>query len=137
MRLPLSGRAFLTVNPYDKESLLPIARELLEMEFRLCATEGTLAALQAAGIPAERVYKVNEGKPDAVDQMEAGQIQLVINTPLGSKSHYDEAGMRSAALRLGIPCLTTLSAAAAAVEGIRARREGVTGVASLQEYHQS
>ncbi|MFN2386593.1 MAG: carbamoyl-phosphate synthase large subunit [Thermoanaerobaculia bacterium] len=137
MPLPLSGRAFLTVNPYDKENLLPIARELLELEFRLCATEGTLAALEAAGIPAERVYKVNEGKPDAVDQMEAGGIQLVINTPLGSKSHYDEAGMRSAALRLGIPCLTTLSAAAAAVEGIRARREGGTGVASLQEYHRS
>jgi carbamoyl-phosphate synthase large subunit len=135
MRLPLSGRAFLTVNPYDKENLLPIARELLELEFQLGATEGTLAALQAAGIPAQRVYKVGEGKPDAVDQMEAGQIQLIINTPLGSKSHYDEAEMRAAALRLGIPCLTTLSAAAAAVEGIRARREDVTGVASLQEYH--
>jgi carbamoyl-phosphate synthase large subunit len=135
--LPLSGRAFLTVNPYDKENLVPIARELLELEFRLCATDGTLQALEAAGIPAERVYKVHEGKPDAVDQMEAGQIQLIINTPLGSKSHYDEAGMRSAALRLGIPCLTTLSAAAAAVEGIRARRENVTGVASLQEYHRA
>ena len=137
MRLPLSGRAFLTVNPYDKENLLPIARELVQLDFRLCATEGTLAALEAAGIPAERVYKVNEGKPDAVDQMEEGNIQLVINTPLGSKSHYDEAGMRGAALRLGIPCLTTLSAAAAAVEGIRARRENVTGVASLQEYHRA
>ncbi len=135
IHLPLSGRAFLTVNPYDKENLIPIARELARLKFRLCATEGTLAVLEQVGLSAERVLKVNEGKPDAVDEMEAGKIQLVINTPLGSKSHEDEAEMRGAALRLGIPCLTTLSAAAAAVEGIRARQEKVTEVAPLQEYH--
>jgi carbamoyl-phosphate synthase large subunit len=67
--------------------------------------------------------------------MEGGRIQLVINTPLGGQSHYDEAAIRATALRLGIPCLTTLSASAAAVEGIRARQEGTTGVAALQEYH--
>ena len=81
------------------------------------------------------MLKVNEGHPNAVEWMEAGRIQLVINTPLGGQSHYDEAAMRASALRLGIPCLTTLSASAAAVEGIRARQEGTTGVASLQEYH--
>ena len=67
--------------------------------------------------------------------MEAGEIQLVINTPLGGAAHRDEASIRAAALRLGIPCLTTLSASAAAVEGIRARQEGATGIAALQEYH--
>jgi carbamoyl-phosphate synthase large subunit len=115
--------------------VVPIARELLDLGFRLCATTGTRCALEEAGVEAERVLKVNEGTPNAVDRMEAGEIQLVINTPLGAESRYDEAAIRSAALRLRIPCLTTLSAAAAAVEGIRARQEEATGVASLQEYH--
>ena len=83
------------------------------------------------------LIKVNEGSPNAVERMEAGEIQLVINTPLGSESHYDEAAIRAAALRLQIPCLTTLSAAAAAVEGIRAWREEATGVSALQEYHRT
>ena len=135
MRLPVSGRAFLTVNPYDKANLIPIARELADLSFKLCATEGTQAALASAGIAAERVFKVNEGEPNAVDLMEAEDIQLIVNTPLGSQSHFDEAAMRAAALRLGIPCLTTLSAAAAAVEGIRALQEEATSVSSLQEYH--
>jgi carbamoyl-phosphate synthase large subunit len=133
--LPVEGRAFLTVNPYDKKSMIPIARELVDLKFELCATEGTRAALAEAGLSAEKVFKVHEGHPNAVEWMEAGRIQLVINTPLGGKSHYDEAAIRAAALRLGIPCLTTLSASAAAVEGIRARQEGTTGVTSLQEYH--
>jgi carbamoyl-phosphate synthase large subunit len=135
--LPLEGMAFLTVNPYDKATLIPIARELADLGFRLCATEGTRAALGRSGLEAGRVFKVNEGSPNAVDRMEAGEIQIVINTPLGGESHYDEAAIRAAALRLQIPCLTTLSAAAAAVEGIRARREEATGVAPLQEYHRA
>jgi carbamoyl-phosphate synthase large subunit len=135
--LPLEGMAFLTVNPYDKATLIPIARELADLGFRLCATEGTREALGRSGLEAGRVFKVNEGSPNAVDRMEAGEIQIVINTPLGGESHYDEAAIRAAALRLQIPCLTTLSAAAAAVEGIRARREEATGVAPLQEYHRA
>ncbi len=134
-RLPLSGRAFLTVNPYDKAAVIPIGRELKDLGFALCATEGTSQALREAGVDAERVYRVNEGSPNAVDRMEAGEIQLVVNTPLGRGSRFDEAAIRAAALRLSIPCLTTLSAATAAVEGIRARQEEATSVASLQEYH--
>jgi len=133
--LPKTGRAFLTVNSYDKPAAVPIARELADLGFVLCATEGTRAALEAAGLSAERVFKVNEGHPNAVDRMEAGDIQLVINTPLGRESHFDEPAIRAAALRLGIPCLTTLSASAAAVEGIRALQEEAGGVAALQEYH--
>jgi carbamoyl-phosphate synthase large subunit len=135
IRLPVEGRAFLTVNPYDKKNLIPIARELVDLKFALCATEGTQAALAEAGLAAEKVFKVNEGHPNAVEWMESGRIQLVINTPLGGKSHYDEAAIRAAALRLQIPCLTTLSASAAAVEAIRARQEERTGIAALQEYH--
>jgi carbamoyl-phosphate synthase large subunit len=136
-RLPISGTAFLTVNNYDKAALLPIARSLHGLGFELIATEGTCAALRKAGLPARRIFKVNEGSPNAVDLMEASKIDLVINTPLGKESHYDEAAMRAAALRLGVPCLTTLSAAAAAVEGIRAGQEGQLAVASLQEYHRT
>jgi carbamoyl-phosphate synthase large subunit len=136
-RLPLSGRAFLTVNPYDKAAVIPIGRELSDLGFALCATEGTREALKEAGVDAERVYKVNEGSPNAVDRMEAGDIQLVVNTPLGGESRFDDAAIRAAALRLSIPCLTTLSAATAAVEGIRARQEEATAVASLQEYHRA
>jgi carbamoyl-phosphate synthase large subunit len=134
-RLPRGGRAFLTVNPYDKAATIPIARELRDLGFSLCATEGTKAALEAAGLAADPVYKVNEGHPNAVDRMEAGEIQLVINTPLGRESHFDEIAIRAAALRLSIPCLTTLSASAAAVEAIRALQEGAATVAALQEYH--
>jgi carbamoyl-phosphate synthase large subunit len=133
--LPRGGRAFLTVNPYDKAGAIPIARELRELGFTLCATEGTRAALEEAGLAAELVFKVDEGHPDAVDRMEAGEIQLVINTPLGREAHFHEAAIRRAALRLSIPCLTTLSASAAAVEAIRALQEGAATVAALQEYH--
>jgi carbamoyl-phosphate synthase large subunit len=136
-RLPLQGRVFLTVNPYDKPAVIPIGRELADLGFALCATEGTRDALKEAGVEAERVFKVNEGSPNAVDRMEAGEIQLVVNTPLGGESRFDEAAIRAAALRLSIPCLTTLSAATAAVEGIRARQEEATGVAPLQEYHRA
>ncbi len=136
-RLPLAGRAFLTVNPYDKAAVIPIGRELRDLGFVLCATEGTREALREAGVDAEHVFKVNEGSPNAVDRMEAGDIQLVVNTPLGSESRFDEAAIRAAALRLSIPCLTTLSAATAAVEGIRAWQEEATGVAPLQEYHRA
>ncbi|HEV2064049.1 MAG TPA: carbamoyl-phosphate synthase large subunit [Thermoanaerobaculia bacterium] len=134
-RLPTSGRAFLTVNPFDKVSIVSVARELKDLGFQLCATKGTRRALAEAGLESELVLKVNEGTPNAVDQMEAGEIHLIVNTPLGGQSHYDEAAIRAAALRLGIPCLTTLSASAAAVEGIRARQEGTTGVTALQDYH--
>ena len=84
-RLPLSGRAFLTVNPYDKAALIPIGRELADLGFALCATAGTSEALREAGVQTERVFKVNEGSPNAVDRMEAGEIQMVVNTPLGQR----------------------------------------------------
>jgi carbamoyl-phosphate synthase large subunit len=133
--LPVGGTIFLTVNPFDKNAIEPIARELSALGFRLYATEGTAAHLSGAGLAATSIFKVNEGRPNAVDRMDAGEIQMVINTPLGKLSHYDEAAIRAAALRLNIPCLTTLSAAAAAVEAIRALQERATEVAALQEFH--
>ncbi|NWF79937.1 MAG: carbamoyl-phosphate synthase large subunit [Chloroflexi bacterium] len=131
--LPLSGNAFLSVNDRDKANLLPIARDLAALGFTLLATSGTATFLQAAGLQVTPIYKVNEGRPNAVDYIKNGQIALIVNTPLGKASFFDEAAIRRAAIVYGVPTLTTLSGAAAAVAAIGALREGVWTVESLQE----
>ena len=133
IRLPESGTVFCSVHDGDKEALLPIARELATLGFRLYATGGTAAFLAAAGLEATTVLKVNEGRPNVVDRMINGEIQLVVNTPLGRDSFFDEVAIRRNALERDVPCLTTLTAAAAALEAIRARRGGPIAVAPLQE----
>ncbi len=133
--LPTSGTAFLSVNDNDKPNLLPVARQLSEAGFRLMATGGTAAFLARAGLEVERVLKVSEGRPNGVDHIKNGEIALIINTPLGKASFTDEGALRRAAVAYNVPCMTTLSAAAAAVEGIMALRQGDPGVRSLQEYH--
>jgi carbamoyl-phosphate synthase large subunit len=133
IRLPESGAVFCSVHDGDKEGLLPIARELASLGFRLSATSGTAAFLCAAGLEAMPVLKVNEGRPNVVDRMINGEIQLVVNTPLGRDSFYDEVAIRRSALERDIPCLTTLTAAAAALEAIRARAGGAISVSPLQE----
>ncbi|NOY25466.1 MAG: carbamoyl-phosphate synthase large subunit [Oligoflexia bacterium] len=133
MRLPDAGGAFLSVRDADKPFLPDIAGPLYAMGFKLLATGGTCAALRAAGIPAKLVYKVREGRPDIVDHVRNGDIQLMINTPLGKKSIYDEAAMRLAGLRFGVPCITTLRAARATVAAIRSLRARELRVIKLQE----
>jgi carbamoyl-phosphate synthase large subunit len=133
--LPLEGAVFLSVNDNDKSTLLPIARRLAGLGFRLLGTSGTAAYLSANGLPTEMVFKVNEGRPNAVDHIVNGDIDLVINTPLGKASFFDEAALRRAVVAHGIPYATTLSAASAVVDAIQTmRREQVT-VRSLQEWH--
>src|SRR6202023_934055 len=102
---------------------------------RLLATRGTYSALEAAGVQAESVFKVNEGRPNIVDLVKTGKIDLIINTPLGRESFYDEKSIRRAAIRYNIPCITTLAAAHAAARGIRALVEQKTEVAALQDLH--
>jgi carbamoyl-phosphate synthase large subunit len=133
IRLPGEGSVFLSVHDGDKEAMVPIARELFALGFCLLATRGTAVALRAGGLPAEMVLKVNEGRPNVVDRMINGDVHLIVNTPLGRESMYDELAIRRCALERDIPCLTTLSAAAAAVEAIRARSGGAPGVSPLQE----
>jgi len=133
--LPVSGTVFLSVNDFDKATAVAIASDLKALGFSFVATRGTAAALEAAGIEAEIVYKVNEGRPNVVDLMLNGGIQLIINTPLGKSSQWDETAIRKTALPLRIPLITTLSGAAAAVDGIRALQGGQLGVMSLQELH--
>src|SRR5882672_6067891 len=134
-RLPRKGTVFLSVNERDKRHLASLGKELAALGFRLLATRGTAAALEAAGIEAEAVFKVNEGRPNIVDLVKTGKIDLVINTPLGRESFYDEKSIRRAAIRYNIPCITTLAAAHAAARGIHALLEQGTEVAALQDLH--
>jgi len=134
-RLPRKGSIFLSVSDHDKRHCGPLAKELHALGFRLIATRGTAAALEAAGVPAEPVYKVNEGRPNIVDLVKTGKVDMVINTPLGRESFYDEKSIRRAAIRYNVPCITTLSAANAAARGIRALVEQSLEVAPLQSLH--
>jgi carbamoyl-phosphate synthase large subunit len=133
--LPSEGTAFLSVNDRDKPGLVPIARRLASLGFRLMATRGTASELRAAGLEVERVFKVNEGRPNAADHMLSGKIALVINTPLGRESFYDEGALRRTALQLGILSVTTLTGANATVAGLEALRRGFDRVRSLQAMH--
>jgi carbamoyl-phosphate synthase large subunit len=133
--LPLSGSVFITVNDHDKNSVVPIARRFHGLGFRVCATEGTARYLRARGVPAERVLKVHEGRPNAIDLLLSGQIQLLVNTPLGKLTQQDDYAIRRAALQRHVPYTTTLSAASAACDAIIALRSRVGEVRSLQEWH--
>ena len=134
-QLPQSGTAFISVNNQDKPAVVPIARELAALGFSLVATRGTAAYLRAHGLDASIVFKINEGRPHVGDELLNRRIALVINTPLGRESFFDDRQVRSVAMLQGVPAITTLTGAAAAVSAIRAlRTEGLT-VKSLQEYH--
>ena len=133
--LPTSGKAFLTVRDEDKAALVPVAAALAGLGFRLVATRGTASFLRAHGLDAEIVFKVNEGRPHVGDEILNNRVQLVINTPLGRESFFDDRTVRRIAMMHGVPCITTLTGAAAAVNAIRAMHtEGLT-VRPLQEYH--
>ena len=132
-KLPTKGRVFLSVNDHDKDGALDIARRLHEMGFDLVGTRGTALHLFDHGIPAQLIFKVNQGSPNVGDLLTEEGIDLVINTPLGRQSHYDEKAIRLAATRRGIPCITTLSAAAAAVQAMEREREGILGIFALQD----
>jgi carbamoyl-phosphate synthase large subunit len=134
-RIPTRGRVFISVNDHDKPGVVPIARDLEALGFTLIATRGTAEALGFAGVKVEKVFKVNEGRPNVVDRIKSADIDLIINTPLGRKSRFDDKAIRRAAVQHGVTCITTLSAADAAIQGIRASRDGQIHVESLQDLH--
>jgi len=134
--LPKSGVAFISVNQHDKKSIAKIAADLVELGFSLIATRGTAQTLSNANVPVETVYKVNEGRPHIADYVKSGKVDLLINTPLGKDSFFDERSIHRAAIHYRIPCITTLSGAVAAITGIRALQRESLGVRSIQEYHQ-
>ncbi len=134
-RLPSGGSAFISVNNHDKPAVVQIARDLREIGFQIVATRGTANFLRAHGIEAEIVFKVNEGRPHVGDEILNNRIQLVINTPLGRESFFDDRTVRRIATMHSVPCITTLTGAAATVNAIKAiHSEGLT-VRALQEYH--
>jgi carbamoyl-phosphate synthase large subunit len=137
MRLPSEGTAFVTVNERDRESVIPTVRRLTTLGFRITATRGTALALRGAGFEVEDMLKVSEGRPNGVDALKSQQIQLLINTPLGASSYQDGWALRTAAVQHNVPCITTLSGAAAAAEAIEAQRTSGLEVVSLQELHAS
>ena len=133
--LPLTGTAFISVNSSDKPKVNEIARALQEMGFDLAATSGTAASLESAGLKVRHVNKAGESRPHIVDHILNGEIQIIVNTPLGRESREDEYLIGRTALTHNIPCLTTLSAASAAVEGIRFIQKNKYSVDSLQEHY--
>ena len=133
MSLPSEGCVFLSLRDVDKSLLAEIAGPLHSLGFKLMATAGTAREIRRLGVPVETVFKVREGRPDIVDHVRNGRVQLMINTPLGRKGIYDEAAMRLAGLRFGVPCITTVRGAQAVVAAIRSLRANELRVVSLQE----
>ena len=135
--LPSTGKVMITVNASDRAGAVPIARRFHEMGFGIVATDGTGRYLAEHGVPSTRVFKVSEGRPHAIDLMVNGEIQLLINTPLGKASQRDDYTMRQAAVANRVPYTTTLSGASAACDAIRSMREQAPSVRSLQEWQES
>ena len=133
--LPGSGTVFISVTDGDKPAATQIAAAFHDMGFRVLATGGTATAIRRMGVPVERIRKLSEGSPNVVERIEAGEVDLVVNTPTGSGARADGYEIRRAAIGRGIPCITTMSGASAAQRAIRAMRAGETSVISLQELH--
>jgi carbamoyl-phosphate synthase large subunit len=134
-QLPQSGTAFISVNDKDKKNVRKIASDLIALGFSIVASRGTAAYLRAQGVDTDVVFKINEGRPHIGDQVLNGGIDLIINTPLGRDSFFDDLTVRRIAMLHGVPCITTLTGAAAAVSGIRAMKNEALTVRSLQQYH--
>jgi carbamoyl-phosphate synthase large subunit len=135
--LPTGGTVFFSVNDHDKAAAIELARRYVHLGFKIVATEGTANALEAAGFKAERVFKVKEGRPNVVDLIKGDRIQLIINTPRGQDTFFDEKAIRRAAVTARVPTITTIAAAQAAAEGIAAMQKHTTTVYALQHLHQA
>jgi carbamoyl-phosphate synthase large subunit len=134
-KLPAGGTVFITVADGDKPAATGIATSLHDLGFQIIATRGTAQALRRMGIPAKEINKIGEGSPHVVDWIERGDVDLVINTPVGTGARTDGYEIRSAAVRRGIPCVTTMAGGMAAARAIASARRGEPEVRSLQEIH--
>ncbi len=133
--LPVTGTVLITIADRDKDKILEAVINFSNMKFRIVATAGTKTFLEKHGIQAELIKKVHEGRPNIVDAIKNGEINLVVNTPAGRMSEYDDSYIRKNAIKYKIPYITTTSAALAATKGIAERQNGAYKVKSLQEYH--
>ncbi|MBI4747660.1 MAG: carbamoyl-phosphate synthase large subunit [Acidobacteria bacterium] len=137
INLPQRGTAFLSINDQDKPNAIKVAQRLHNLGFKLIATRGTQDMLSKAGLPVEMVFKVNEGRPHIVDIIKSRKVDLIVNTPLGKMSYFDEQAIRSAAIQYEVPCITTITGAVAVTSAIQALQFEAIEVQSLQEYHRS
>jgi carbamoyl-phosphate synthase large subunit len=135
--LPTAGTVFLSTHDRDKKALVPVARQLIGLGFKLIATSGTARALREQGLEVESVLKVHEGRPNIEDLIRSGGVQLVINTPIGRQAAHDDRYLRRAALDYSVPTLTTLAGARAAVEAIEALQTRTIVIHALQDVHAS
>ncbi|NLI31603.1 MAG: carbamoyl-phosphate synthase large subunit [Deltaproteobacteria bacterium] len=133
--LPRSGTVFISVHDADKEKVLPVARKFTDLGFRLIATSGTMQFLLDQGVPAQRVYKLKEGRPHVLDRIKNGEIDLVINTSLGKKTSSDSYEIRRTTLVYNIPYTTTIAGAKALAEAVGELQKGDWDVRTIQEYH--
>jgi carbamoyl-phosphate synthase large subunit len=133
--LPLSGKIFISVSDAHKKPATAVAKQFAELGFELVATSGTAAVLEKAGLKVQRIFKLAEGRPNAIDLLKNKEIHFVINTPSGATPRADEIKIRTTAVYTGTPIMTTLSGAKAAVLGIAALKKSGYGVKTLQEYH--
>jgi carbamoyl-phosphate synthase large subunit len=133
--LPLEGMVFISVRDKDKRPMIFIAKKLVDLGFKLVATRGTADLLQKSGLEVEKIFKYKEGSPDIHDYVCQGKINLIINTPQGKKSKFDDKIIRTEAILRGIPCITTLAAVEVSVMAIEALKKGKLKVKPLQEYH--
>jgi len=133
--LPEKGTVFLSVNDHHKPEAVEVARRFTDLGFHLVATRGTAAALRAAGLTTRMVFKVNEGRPNVVDLLKGGAIQLAVYTTAGAPAFNDEKSIRRSAVTYRVPCITTMSGARAAADAIAARVRDPIRVWSLQEIH--
>jgi len=135
VRLPSEGSVFITVTDTDKPAATQLAARFHDLGFEVIATLGTAQAIEQMGVPVTRINKVGEGSPHVVDLIRERRCDLVINTPTGSGARADGQAIRTAAVRHGIPCVTTMTGASAAVRAIAAQKRGEAAVLSLQEVH--
>jgi len=135
MRLPTEGTVLITIADRDKSQLLPIAWHFEKLGFKIIATQGTHKFLEENGIKSEPILKLHQGRPNIVDAIKNGEIQLVINTPAGRMSEFDDSYIRKTSIKYKIPYITTLAGATAAAKGIEAYRQGRHKPRSLQKYH--
>ncbi|MEM9645781.1 MAG: carbamoyl-phosphate synthase large subunit, partial [Planctomycetota bacterium] len=130
--LPESGKVFVSLNARHKHAVIDLGQQLRDLGFDILATEGTAARLEEGGVPVERVRKIAEGHPNLIDYLKNDDVQLILNTPSGKGARTDEGKIRAAAVQFGVPCITTLAAAAAAIGAMEVTREEPMTVESLQ-----
>jgi len=133
--LPVGGKVFISVSDAHKKEVAAVAKQFADLGFELVATGGTAAVLEKAGLKVQRIFKLAEGRPNAIDLLKNKEIQLVINTPAGESPRADEVKIRTTAVYTNTPIMTTLSGAKAAARGIAALKKSGYGVQTLQEYH--